>query len=188
MLIGPLIGLPLPLLPLQILWVNLATDGMPALALGVEPAERDVMRRQPRSPHESIFAGGVWQHILLVGLLMGAIPLALGVWGDATGRPWQTMVFTSLACLQLGQTMAVRSDRESVFAQGLGTNPFLLISVLVTFAVQIGIVYWPPAQRVLSTEALSIDELAIVLAASTGVFWVVEIEKHVRRRRAGRTP
>jgi P-type Ca2+ transporter type 2C len=122
MLLGPFLGLPLPLLAVQILWINLVTDGLPGLALGVEPAERHVMRRPPRPPDESVFARGLWQHILLVGLLMGAIPLALGVWGAATHRPWQTMVFTSLALLQLGHALAVRSERDSLRTLGLTTN------------------------------------------------------------------
>jgi P-type Ca2+ transporter type 2C len=182
MLLAPFVGLPLPLLPIQILWINLATDGLPALALGVEPPDRNVMRRPPRPPDESLFAGGLWQHVLLVGLLLGAIPLALGVWGKATGRPWQTMVFTSLALLQLGHTLAVRSERESLFALGLRTNPHLLGAVTVTAAIQLLVVYWAPAQSILHTQALAAADMGIVLLASTGVFWAVELEKLVRRR------
>ena len=187
MLIGPFLGLPLPLLPLQILWINLVTDGLPALALGAEPAERDVMRRPPRPPSESIFAHGVWQHVLLVGLLMAAIPLTLGVWGEATGRPWQTMVFTSLACLQLGHTMAVRSETESLFTQGVRSNPVLLAAVGATLLVQIGVMYWPVTQDLLHITALAPIDLAVVLVVSTGVFWAVEIEKLVRRRGTARS-
>jgi Ca2+-transporting ATPase len=187
MLIGPFLGLPLPLLPLQILWINLVTDGLPALALGAEPAERDVMRRPPRPPSESIFAHGVWQHVLLVGLLMAAIPLTLGVWGEATGRPWQTMVFTSLACLQLGHTMAVRSETESLFTQGLRSNPFLLAAAGATLLVQLGVIYWPPTQDLLHITALAPQDLAVVLVVSTGVFWAVELEKLVRRRVTARS-
>lgn len=182
MLLGPFFGLPLPLLPLQILWVNLVTDGLPAIALGVEPAEEGVMRRPPRPPGESVFARGVWQHVLLVGLLMGGIPLVLGVWGEATGRPWQTMVFTSLACLQLGHTLAVRSERDSFFTLGIRSNAFLSLAVAATLALQLAVVYWGPAQGLLHTEDLSLTDLGIVLLASSGVFWAVELEKLVRRR------
>ena len=186
--LGPFLGLPLPLIPVQLLWVNLVTDGLPGLALGVEPPERGVMDRPPRPPSESIFARGLWQHVLAVGLLLGAIPLALGVWGKATGRPWQTMVFTSLALLQLGHAMAVRSERDSLFAQGLRSNTPLLGAVAGTLVVQIALLYWGPSQRLLDVEALSGADLAIVLVASTGVFWAVEAEKLVRRmarRRSG---
>jgi Ca2+-transporting ATPase len=183
MLLAPFFGLPLPLLPVQILWINLVTDGLPGLALGVEPPERDVMHRPPRPPAESVFARGLWQHVLLVGLLMGAIPIALGIWGYASGRPWQTMVFVSLAMLQLGHALAVRSETESLFALRLTTNPQLLAAILGTLALQIAVVYWPPGQGILRTEALTLPDLAIVLAASTLVFWAVEVEKLVRRRR-----
>ncbi|MFO7548683.1 MAG: cation-translocating P-type ATPase [Acidimicrobiia bacterium] len=184
MLLGPLLGLPLPLLPVQILWINLVTDGLPGLALGVEPAEQDVMRRPPRSPSESIFARGLWQHVLAVGLIMGSIPLALGVWAEAGGRPWQTMVFTSLALLQLGHAMAVRSEHEALWSLGLTSNRSLLGAVLMTVALQILVIYWEPAAELLGTEPLDAFELALVLAASTGVFWIVELEKAVGRRRS----
>jgi P-type Ca2+ transporter type 2C len=183
MLLGPLLGLPLPLLPVQILWINLVTDGLPGLALGVELPERDVMRRPPRSPSESIFARGLWQHVLVVGLIMGSIPLALGLWAEAEGRPWQTMVFTSLALLQLGHAMAVRSERDSLRSLGIATNRPLLGAVLLTVALQILVIYWARAGELLGTEPLDAFELALVLAASSGVFWIVELEKAVARRR-----
>lgn len=182
MLLGPFLGLPLPLLPVHILWINLVTDGLPGLALGLEPAERNVMRRPPRPPAESIFARGLWQHVVLVGLLMSAIPLALGVWGHQQGRPWQTMVFTSLALLQLGHALAVRSETESLWSLRLSTNRPLLAAVIGTLAIQLGVVYWTPLQNLLNTESLTLTELAVVLLASTGVFCVVEVEKAVRRR------
>ena len=182
MFLGPFVGLPLPLLPVHILWINLLTDGLPGLALGVEPAERNVMRRPPRPPEESVFARGLWQHLLLVGLLMGIIPLALGVWGHATGRPWQTMVFTSLALLQLGHALAVRSELDSLRTLGLGTNRPLLAAVTGTLVLQLLVIYWGPFQNLLNTEALTISDLFIVLAASTIVFFAVELEKAVRRR------
>jgi len=182
MFLGPFIGLPLPLLPVHILWINLVTDGLPGLALGLEPAERDVMRRPPRPPSENVFARGLWQHVLFVGLLMGAIPLGLGLWGHQTNRPWQTMVFTSLALLQLGHALGVRSDFDSLRTLGLRTNRALLFTVAATVALQLAVIYWAPLQNLLDVEALSPVELTIVLIASTGVFWAVEIDKYVRRR------
>jgi len=185
MFLAPFLGLPLPLLPVHILWINLVTDGLPGLALGVEPPERDVMRRPPRPPTENVFSRGLWQHVVVVGLIMGGIPLALGAWGYATDRPWLTMVFTSLALLQLGHSLAVRSEHDSVFALGFRSNPYLLAATVGTLLVQLAVVYWAPAQDILRTQALSAFDLAVVLAASTGVFWVVELEK-LARRRAGR--
>ncbi len=186
MFLGPFIGLPLPLQPVQILWINLVTDGFPGLALGVEPAEKDVMERPPRPPKESIFAHGLWQQVIVIGLLMGFLTLAVGLWGEANDRPWQTMIFTTLALLQLGNALAVRSERQSLFRLGIFTNMYLLWTVLVTVAIQIVIIYWAPLQSLLKTEALSAQELAIVLVVSTGAFLGVEVEKWMRRR-TGRT-
>ncbi len=182
MFLGPFLGLPLPLLPVHILWINLVTDGLPGLALGVEPAEENVMRRPARPPSESIFAKGLWQHVVIVGLLMGIIPLALGIWGNATGRPWQTMVFTSLALLQLGHALAVRSESTSLRSLGLMTNKPLLAAVTGTLLLQLAVIYWAPLQDLLTVSALSAFELGVVLVASLGVLVVVEIEKAVRRR------
>ncbi|MGI9529527.1 MAG: cation transporting ATPase C-terminal domain-containing protein, partial [Acidimicrobiia bacterium] len=165
----------------------LVTDGFPGLALGVEPAEPDVMERDPRPPDESIFAGGVWQQVLVVGLLMGLVCLGLGVWAEADDRPWQTMVFTTLALSQLGNALAIRSDRKSLFSLGLRSNMYLTWTVLITLAIQIVIIYWQPLQNLLHTEALSGYELGVVLVASTIVFWAVEGEKLFRRIRSRRT-
>ncbi len=185
--LAPFVGLPLPLLPIQILWVNLVTHGLPGVALAVEPAEPDVMRHRPRPRDEAILSGGLWQHILVDGLLLGAVCLGIGLWGYMSDRPWQTMVFTSLALLQLGNALALRSNRQSVFGLGLRRNPFLLVVLAGTLVLQLILIYWPPAQRLLSTEALSLPDLAVVLVASTALFWVVEIQKLVGRRssRAG---
>ncbi len=182
MLLGPFVGLTLPLLPVQILWINLLTDGLPGLALGVEPTEPDVMERPPRRPDESVFARGLWQHVAVVGLIMGLIPLALGIWAEATDRPWQTMVFTSLALLQLGHVLAVRSESQSFWRLGLLSNRPMLGAVLLTLSLQLLVIYLPLAQELLHTEALSAGELVLVLALSTAAFWAVEVEKAVRRR------
>jgi P-type Ca2+ transporter type 2C len=184
MFLATVVALPVPLLPVQILWINLVTDGLPAIALGLEPVERDTMRRPPRSPTESIFARGLWQHALWVGLLMAIVCLVLLVGARAAGWPWQTMVFTTLALLQLGHALAVRSERESFFALGPTSNPLLLAAVAGTFAVQLLIVYVPALQGLFDTEPLSPVQLAVVLAASTVAFIAVEIEKWVRRRTA----
>ena len=140
------------------------------------------MERRPRPPSESIFAHGVWQQVIFIGLLMGFLTLGVGLWAEAADRPWQTMVFTTLALLQLGNALALRSEKESLFKLGITTNMPLLWTVLGTLAVQILVIYWGPMQRLLHTEALSAFELAVVLVVSTGVFVAVEIEKWLRRR------
>ncbi|MCH7588074.1 MAG: cation-translocating P-type ATPase [Chloroflexi bacterium] len=183
MLFGPLLGMPLPLTALQILWINLVTDGLPGLALAVEPAERDTMRRPPYPPKQSIFARGMGRHILWVGLLMGLVSLAVGYWAWITGRPaWQTMVFTTLTLSQMGHVLAIRSDRESLFKIGLLTNKPLLGAVALTFVLQLAVIFWRPLQEIFNTQALTPFELGISLGLSTIVFWAVEIEKRYLRR------
>ncbi len=186
MFLAPFAGLPIPLLPIHILWINLVTDGPPALALGVEPVEPDSMRRPPRPPSESIFARGLWQHALWVGLLMGGVTMAIQAFSINVGWHWQTMVFTTLAFLQLGHALAVRSERESFFRLGWRTNKPLIVAVAAIVAVQLAIIYLPPLQAVFETEALSAVELGVLLAASPAAFIAVEIEKWIGRRRAVR--
>jgi Ca2+-transporting ATPase len=187
MVIALLAGLPIPLLPVHILWINLVTDGLPALALGVEPAERDTMRRPPRPTSESIFARGLWQHALWVGLLMAGVTLAIQATAIDLGWHWQTMVFSTLASIQLGHALAVRSETQSFFTLGWHTNLALARAVAATLAIQLAIIYLPPLQRIFETEALAPIELAVMLGASTLAFVAVEIEKWTIRRRAHRT-
>jgi len=183
MLLAPFLGMPLPLLPLQILWVNLVTDGLPGLALTVEPAERGTMRRPPHHPQENIFGRGMGRHILWVGVLMGLVSLSMGFWAWNTGRQdWQTMVFTTLTLSQMGHALAIRSGRDSLFKIGLLSNRALLGTVLLTFALQMGVVYVPSFQDLFETVALPPVDLAISLALSTVVFWGVELEKWLLRR------
>ncbi len=186
MFLAPFAGLPIPLLPIHILWINLVTDGPPALALGVEPVEPDTMRRPPRPQSESIFARGLWQHALWVGLLMGGVTLAIQAFSISVGWHWQTMVFTTLAFLQLGHALAVRSERESTFRLGWRTNKPLLAAVAAIVVVQLAIIYVPPFQAIFETEALSPVELGVMLAASPAAFIGVEIEKWFLRRRSSR--
>ncbi|MEX2182969.1 MAG: cation-translocating P-type ATPase [Chloroflexota bacterium] len=183
MALAPFLGLPFPLIAVQILWINLVTDGFPALALGVEPAERDTMRRPPRPPQESIFARGLWQHAIWVGLWMAAVALVVQAVALDRDWPWQTMVFTTLAILQLGHALAIRSERDSLFRQGLRSNIPLTIAVALTLMVQLALVYVPVLQPIFATEALTAEQLAIVLAASTLGFVAVEMEKWFGRRR-----
>ncbi|WP_027148637.1 cation-translocating P-type ATPase [Methylobacter tundripaludum] len=181
--LAPFLGLPIPLLPIHILWINLVTDGLPGLALAVEPEERGIMQRPPRAPQESIFAQGMWQHILWIGLLMGGVSLFSQGWAYVTGSAhWQSMVFTVLALSQMGHVLAIRSERESLFSQGLFSNKPLLGSVLLTFGLQMAVLYVPVLQPIFKTDALSLDELLLCLALSSVVFFVVEIEKWMRRR------
>src|SRR5512133_2129938 len=120
---APLFGLPLPLLPIHIPWINLMTDALPALALSVEPAEGNVMARPPRPPGESLFARGLGWHALWVGALIGALVLLTQGWSLATGDAhWQTLAFTILCFTQLFHVLAIRSESTSLFTLGLSSN------------------------------------------------------------------
>jgi len=181
--LAPLMGLPIPLLPIHILWVNLVTDGLPGLALTAEPAETTIMTRPPRPPAESIFAHGMWQHMLWVGLTIGAVSLFAQAWAIHSGSShWQTMVFTVLTLSQMGHVLAIRSERLSLFKQGLFSNPYLLGAVTLTFLLQLATIYVPALNEIFHTQPLNASELAICLTLSSVVFFCVEIEKALVRR------
>ncbi len=181
--LAPFLGLPIPLLPIHILWINLVTDGLPGLALAVEPEERGIMQRPPRPPRESIFAHGMWQHILWIGLLMAGVSLFAQGWVYQTGSThWQSMVFTVLTLSQMGHVLAIRSEWDSFFRQGPFSNGPLLGATLLTLALQMAVLYVPFLQPIFRTEALSAGELGFCLGLSAIVFVVVECEKWLRRR------
>jgi len=181
--LAPLVGLPIPLLPIHILWVNLVTDGLPGLALVAEPADAGVMRRPPRPPRESLFAHGLWQHALMVGLLIGGLCLGLQAHTIATTpAAAQTMVFTLLTLAQMAHVLAIRSERESLFTQGLGSNLPLLGAVVLTVALQLAVVYVPWLRPLFHTVALDAAQLGLCFVLASVVFVVVELEKAWRRR------
>ena len=184
MFLAPLVGLPIPLLPIHILWINLVTDGLPGLALGSEKAEADIMNRPPRKTNESLFAEGIGFHIVWVGLLMAGITLATEAWAVKHEMPhWQTMVFTVLSLSQLGHVMGIRSERQLLFRLGLFSNKPLLGAVLLTFLLQLGVIYLPFANDIFKTQPLSFGELAACVGMSLVVLTAVEIEKIVRFRK-----
>lgn len=180
---APFLGLPLPLLPVHILWINLVTDGLPGLALTAEPEERDVMKRPPRPPDESLFARGMWQHIVWVGLLMSGIVLGVQWWSYHAENPrWQSMAFTVLTFSQLAHVLAIRSDRESLASLGLASNPTLLAAVLFTVVLQVAILYVPALNGIFRTAPLTAAELAWCLLGSSVILFAVETEKWMVRR------
>jgi Ca2+-transporting ATPase len=186
MLAAPFLGMGLPLLPLQILWINLVTDGPPALTLGVEPAERGVMRRPPYPPGESVFARGLGAHVLWVGLLMAGLTLGVGHWyWQSRDAAFQTVVFTTLAFAQMAHVLAIRSERDSLFQLGLGSNLYLTAAVALTLTAQVAVVYVPSLQRIFGTVPLAAEHLATSAGVAVVVFAAVELEKwRVRRRGA----
>jgi Ca2+-transporting ATPase len=183
LLLAPLLGMPIPLLPIHILWINLVTDGLPGLALSVEPAEKGVMKRPPRPSTESIFAHGMWQHMLWVGFLIAALSLSPLVWAEVqSSEHWQTMVFTTLTFCQLVHVIAIRSERESLFSIGFTSNPTLLITVVLTVGLQLIVIYTPWLQSIFKTQPLSLQELGLCVLLSSVIFFAVEIEKWLARR------
>jgi Ca2+-transporting ATPase len=183
MFLAPLVGLPIPLLPIHILWINLVTDGLPGLALGSEKAEPDIMKRPPRKTDESLFSDGIGFHIAWVGLLMAIITIGTEAWAVNNEMPhWQTMVFTVLSLSQLGHVMAIRSDRQSLFSLGLFSNKPLFGAVLLTFFLQLGVIYLPAANQIFKTQPLTFGELSTCVALSLVVLGGVEVEKLIKQK------
>jgi Ca2+-transporting ATPase len=183
--LAPLVGLPIPLLPVHILWVNLVTDGLPALALASEPAEKSIMKRRPRKSGESIFAGGIGVHVLWVGILIGFI--CIGTQGYLINKGvdhWQTIVFSILCFCQLWHVMAIRSDTRSLFRIGVFSNKVLLGAVVLTVILQLAIIYLPFMNQFFHTQPLTMKELLLVIVASSITFWAVEVEKLFKRRKS----
>ena len=158
--------------------------GFHALALSVEPAEGDLMKRPPRHPKESIFAHGLGLHAIWVGLLMAGIVLFVQAWSIKTEHAhWQTMVFTVLCLTQLGHVLAIRSEKESLFRIGLLSNKPLLGAVLLSFVFQMATIYVPFLNPIFKTVPLTFNELMFILTISSTIFFAVEIEKLWKRKR-----
>ncbi len=186
MLIGPFLGMPLPLLPLQILWINLVTDGLPGLALAVEDGERGIMSRPPFHPKESIFSRGLGKQIIWIGFLMGLVSLGIGYiyWLQDPEGPWRTMVFTTLTLAQMGNALATRSNTDSIFKIGFWSNRLMVLAVSITFLLQMALIYVPFLQGFFTTEALPVTDLLIALATSLIVFVAVELSKQFGKQEA----
>lgn len=182
MLIAPFLGKPIPLLPLQLLWLNLLTDGLLGLGMGVEKSEGDTMKRPPYAPTEGVFSRGAGVQTVWVGVLIGAISLGLGSLYYFNNNPaWQTMIFTSLAFAQVGQALASRSSRESLFELGLTTNPLLLGMTILVSVLQLGVIYLPPAAEFFGVLPLNLQDLALAVGSGLLVFVAMEIEKKLKK-------
>ena len=180
---GVLLGMASPLQPLQLLWLNLLTDGLLGIGLGVEPAERNVMLRKPFSPKASIFSDGVGGQIVRYGLVIGVISLGMGALHFFAGdNDWQTMMFTTLAFCQVWQALGIRSGNDSLFRAGVFTNMPLLVLAIVVMAAQLAALYVPFLQTFLHTEALDLAELGLCFGAGFLVFIYAEVEKWFLRR------
>ena len=182
-LLLPFLGLPMPLTPLQLLWLNLLTDGLLGLGMGVERPEPDSMRHPPISPGSQIFDRGTVWYVLLTGSLIGGscMFVTLRVW--QSGGPWQTVLFASLALTQVAQAMTLRSFRSSCFQTGIFSNPTLLLMVGSVVLLQ-GLAIWLPQLQVFfRTTALTMDQLWLVLLPAVVVFLLLEGVKWAGRKR-----
>jgi len=184
------LGLPLPLLPLQILWINLVTDGFPALGLAFERSEQGAMEKPPRPPKAPLLGKGLIFDLLWIGLLMAIVAVAAGAFiTGSIGSPtpedearWRTMIFSVLTITQLGHALALRSWRRTLWEIGPATNPLLLISVVVTSALQLAVVYVPAFQKVFGTVPLTFTEALLCPIFGSVIFVALEARKLIRRR------
>ncbi|MFQ5795375.1 MAG: calcium-transporting P-type ATPase, PMR1-type [Candidatus Bipolaricaulia bacterium] len=191
MLFAGLLGFPLPLAAIQILWVNLVTDGLPALALGIDPPDPDIMQRAPRSSHASIFTPGVKAIIITMAILMTISTLPIFYWynptlgtGDAYTKA-QTMVFTLLVMFEMFNAFNCRSDRHSILEIGPFKNRYLILAVLSSILLQLLVIYTPSLQSAFRTVPLNLHDWLIVLAVSSTGLLGVEVVKRTILARGG---
>jgi P-type Ca2+ transporter type 2C len=180
---APILGLPdVPMTPLQILWMNLVTDGLPALALAVEPAEADIMQQRPFSPKDSIFARGLGAYMIRIGVIFAFLTIVLmeisynatdGTWS----QHWKSIVFTTLCLAQMGHALAVRSDYKLLIQLNPFSNPFLLGAVVVTTLLQLALLYVPVLSNFFGTTPLSLNELGVCFGFSALMLVWIEAEK-----------
>ena len=187
----PFLGIAVPLSPLQILWMNLVTDGLPALALAVEPAEPNVMKRPPFDPRENIFARGMGLYMVRIGVVLAIISIFLMVWAegyttanfDSIYLPdrWQTMVFTTLCIAQMGHAIAIRSNTQLTIELNPTTNLYVWGSVAMTTVLQLALIYIEPLRNFFGTKLITPTELAVCFGFSALMFVWIELEKLVIR-------
>ena len=190
MLGAALLGWPLPLLPLHLLWINLVTDGLPALALVMDPPDPDALGRPPRTPSEPLLGRPEWRRLLLTGLLEAAVVLALfgAVW-KAQGLPMaRSLAFTTLVFAELFRSFAARSPSRIFWEVGAFTNLRLLVVVLVSTLLQLGLPHIPAAAELFALEPLSPGDLALALGLGLIPVSTLEIVKLLRRLRLRREP
>jgi len=187
MLFAPFLGISVALVPLQLLWLNLLTDGLLGLGLGVEPADKSIMQFPPRRKDAPFFSRDILRYILFVGLVVGVIALGLGyAYYDPQvpdERTWQTMIFTSIAFMQIGQALASRSNVLSFFQLGFFSNPTLVVMAVVTFVLQLIALYVPFLEDFFQITPLSAVQLLICIGMGVLVFVLVEFQKLLARNR-----
>jgi P-type Ca2+ transporter type 2C len=186
---APLLGLGgVPMSPLQILWMNLVTDGVPALALAVEPGRPIVMQQPPKDPKENIFARGLGAYMIRIGCVLAIVTIALMSWaynftqnytagGTLDPDRWKTMVFTTLCLAQMGHALAIRSNTRLFIQINPFSNPYILASVVLTSILQLLLIYIEPLRNFFGTHYLTFQELMICVGCSAIIFVWIEAEK-----------
>jgi Ca2+-transporting ATPase len=186
MFVASLVALPVPLLPIQILWVNLITDGLPALALGVDPVDPKIMDRPPRKPHEPVITRArawlmMFQGAFIALCSLSAFVYVLSFEKEGIGRA-RTVALAVLTCSQLFHSFSCRNQKESLFKLGVFGNPGLLLANAASFLLQLSIIYVPFLQPVFKTQALGLGDLAVIVLFSSLPFWAMEIVKAVNKK------
>ena len=176
MLIGPFLGMPLPLLPAQILWINLLTHGLTGVSLGAEPAEAHIMTQPPRPPAQSVLGDSLWKRILRIAVLLAGVSLAAGIWAQYRGAEWQTMIFVTLGFSQLGVALALRARPRT------WSNPFLIAAVAAAALLQLAGVYVPFLATILGTEPLPATDLAVAAGLSVAGYIGIHLDRRVHPR------
>lgn len=187
MFFATLLGLPLPLLPIQILWMNLVTDGLPAIALGLDPGDPDIMQRRPRSPQESIFAHGLTRRIVVRGTIISIAVLFVYIFGYYSGGRdldlARTMAFTALVFIQLFYVFDCRSERYSIFDLGFSSNMYLVGAVICSISMQLMVLYIPFFQKVFKTVPLDLKQWLLIIAITIGTTLLQGMYRTVKIRR-----
>ncbi|MEO0885167.1 MAG: HAD-IC family P-type ATPase, partial [Cyanobacteria bacterium J06648_10] len=184
-----------PLTPLQILWMNLVTDGFPALALAMEPPEPGMMNHPPHDPKESIFARGLGLYMLRIGIVFAILAISLMLWSygythrvfgsGLSAERWKTMVFTMLCLAQMGHAISVRSRDRLAIEMSQWSNPYVLLAVAATSLLQLLLIYVPALRNFFGTQYISVTELLVCVGFSLLLFVWLEAEKlFIRRRKA----
>ncbi|NLI90720.1 MAG: calcium-transporting P-type ATPase, PMR1-type [Peptococcaceae bacterium] len=189
MFLGTLVGLPLPLLPIQILWVNLVTDGLPAMALGVDGTEPDIMKRPPRKPDENVFARGLGRRIMIRGTMIGIgtlLVFVVGLWYGVGLLAARTMAFSTLVFSQLFHVFDCKSERRGIFEVGIFSNPLLVLAVMISTTMQLSVIYLPFLQNIFKTAPLHTWQWILILLVSGGpsvIIGFARLFKNVFRRK-----
>jgi Ca2+-transporting ATPase len=188
MLVAAIGGLPLPLLPLHLLWINVVTDGLPALALVVDPTEEDVLQRPPRHPDEPLLGRAQWHYILATGLLQAVATLGVFIWalGARDLTEARNLAFSVLVFGELFRAFAARSTTRVFWEVGVFTNLWLLGVVLFSVLMQLGMHYIPAVQSVFEIGPLSAADCALTLLVALGPVTAIEVWKLVSRTKSGR--